>query len=389
MKILISKFTPWTLETFRYSEHPEIVAIRNIVTYFDKVQFLLIGEGGDKFKILGTDRGRIIFYNLSHAKSKLIFSLIAKFLLVVIHKPTIVISMGTTNIIPYGIACVVTRSKFIPVITGELWFELSRYPRIFREVIYFLLRAVFQKSYVVLAISKRVRSEIIVSYKIDPKKVVMYKYKVSSIFNPSTSKELKKTLGLFKEKVIFTNARISPQKGLEYLIEAFKKVIEKIPDAVLIVKAYSSDRAYERKILRKINELNLKSHIIIIKSQVPYNDLPKYYAIADVFVLPSVSEALGVVLLEAMASGVPIIATNIGGITDIITHRFNGLLVKPRDSQGLAEAILRLLVDEDLRKELIQNGLITIQRIAQSKNEFENLLRTMFSDIIHDTNNYK
>jgi sucrose-phosphate synthase len=86
-----------------------------------------------------------------------------------------------------------------------------------------------------------------------------------------------------------------------------------------------------------------------------------------------------------MASGVPIIATNIGGITDIITHGFNGLLVKPHDSQGLAEAILRLLVNEDLRKELIQNGLITIQRIVQSKNEFENLLRTMISDIIHGT----
>jgi hypothetical protein len=96
---------------------------------------------------------------------------------------------------------VVTRSKFIPVITGELWFELSRYPRVFREVIYLLLRAVFQKSYVVLAISKRVRSEIIAGYKIDPKKVVTYKYKVSSIFNPSTSKELKETLGLFRKKL--------------------------------------------------------------------------------------------------------------------------------------------------------------------------------------------
>jgi glycosyltransferase involved in cell wall biosynthesis len=385
MKIMISKFTPWTLETFKYSEHPEIVAIRNIVTHFDNAQFILIGEGGNKFGVLKTDRGRVVFYNLSLTKSKYVFSLITKFLLVVIHKPAIVVSMGASNLVPYGIACMVTRSKFIPVVTGELWYALSFYPRILREIIYLLLRALFSKSHIVLVLSKRIRLEIITEYKTNPEKVIIYRYKVSSIFNPNVSKELKKVLDISGKKVIFTNARIAPQKGLEYLIDAFKEVIEKVPDAILVIKAYSSDRKYEGKILRKITELNLKNRVMIIKRQVPYEDLPKYYAIADVFVLPSVSEALGVVLLEAMASGVPIVATNVGGITDIVIHEYNGLLVRPHDSQGLAEAILKVLINEDLRKKLIQNELVTIRKIKESENEFENLLRTIITDIMHST----
>ena len=385
MKIMISKFTPWTLETYKYSEHPEIIAIRNIVTHFDNAQFILIGEGGNKFEVLKTDRGRVVFYNLPLTKSKHIFSLITKFLLVVIHKPAMVVSMGASNLVPYGIACMVTRSKFIPVVTGELWYVLSFYPRILREIIYFLLRALFSKSHIVLALSKRIRLEIITDYKINPEKVIIYRYKISSIFNPNVSKELKKALGISGKKVIFTNARIAPQKGLEYLIDAFKEVIEKVPDAILVIKAYSSDRKYEGKILRKIAELDFKNRVMIIKRQVPYEDLPKYYAIADVFVLPSVSEALGVVLLEAMASGAPIVATNVGGITDIVIHEYNGLLVRPRDSRGLAEAILKVLINEDLRKKLMQNELVTVRKIKESENEFENLLRTIITDVMRST----
>jgi len=202
---------------------------------------------------------------------------------------------------------------------------------------------------------------------------------VSNAFNPNVSKELKKFLNP-TGKIVLTICRISPQKGLEYLIEAFKEIAEKIPDVKLVIKAYSSERKYEQKLLRIIDEYKLRNHIKIIKEMIPYSELPKYFAAADVFVLPSVSEGMGVVLLEALATGVPVVASRVGGIPDIIVHEYNGLLVKPRDPKGLAEAIIRILTDDKIKRQLIKGGLATIQ--AMKENEIENLLsKFIFKDL--------
>lgn len=101
-------------------------------------------------------------------------------------------------------------------------------------------------------------------------------------------------------------------------------------------------------------------------------------AAADVFVLPSVFEGLGVALLEAMACGVPVVASNVGGIPDIVTDGYNGLLVGAGDVKGLAESVIKILSDETLRKRLSEGALTTIQQMTE--NEFETLLnRFIFS----------
>jgi glycosyltransferase involved in cell wall biosynthesis len=89
---------------------------------------------------------------------------------------------------------------------------------------------------------------------------------------------------------------------------------------------------------------------------VPNDQLPTYYASADIFVAPSVvstegdTEGLGVVILEAAASGLPIVASDIGGITDIVQHEQTGLLVEPGDPQAIALAVNRLINDDVLRQ---------------------------------------
>lgn len=90
--------------------------------------------------------------------------------------------------------------------------------------------------------------------------------------------------------------------------------------------------------------------------------LHRYYTQADLFVLSSVSEGLGRVLLEAMARGVPVVATRVGGVPDTVQHEQNGLLVPPRDVQAMAEAMMRLITDGSLRRQVIAGGYRSAQQ---------------------------
>ena len=96
--------------------------------------------------------------------------------------------------------------------------------------------------------------------------------------------------------------------------------------------------------------------------KVSQEELPDYYAAANVFVLPSVvtrsgdTEGLGVVLLEAMAQGVPVVACDVGGIPDVVKDGETGLLVRQRDPEDLAEKIIRLLEEPGLKDELVRTG---------------------------------
>lgn len=102
--------------------------------------------------------------------------------------------------------------------------------------------------------------------------------------------------------------------------------------------------------------------------------LHAHYVQADLFVLSSVSEGLGRVLLEAMARGVPVVATRVGGIPDLVRHEENGLLVPPRDPQAMAEAMARLISDSCLRRRLIANGYQTVRQ-HMTEHCLDNLMR--------------
>ena len=91
-------------------------------------------------------------------------------------------------------------------------------------------------------------------------------------------------------------------------------------------------------------------------------ELLDFYAQADVFVMPSLVEAFGVVFLEAMASGIPVIGARAGGVPELIDHDRNGLLIEPGDAGGLTELLLRLLTDTPLQERLRKAGLETAQQ---------------------------
>lgn len=142
-----------------------------------------------------------------------------------------------------------------------------------------------------------------------------------------------------KTNRVVTVARLSPEKGLPFLIEAIKIVRHSIADAELFLVGGG---ALEAPLKAHTTELGLQDIVHFLGAK-PNLEAMTEVAQSAVFILPSLGEGLGIVLLEAQALGVPVIGTNVGGIPDVIEHEQSGLLVPPSDSKALAEAITRVL----------------------------------------------
>jgi phosphatidylinositol alpha-mannosyltransferase len=148
--------------------------------------------------------------------------------------------------------------------------------------------------------------------------------------------------------------RMEKRKGLNYLLDAFRRVKEAVPEARLIAVGPGTRlrRKYEKQVARQ----GLKD--VVFVGFASYEDLPRYYRTADVFCAPATgSESFGIVLLEAMAMGKPIVASNIEGYASVVSDGVDGVLVPPRDSRGLALSLIGLLNDETRRRRMGAEGM--------------------------------
>ena len=148
--------------------------------------------------------------------------------------------------------------------------------------------------------------------------------------------------------VIGTVANLFPRKGLEYLVEATGNLKKIFPHIFLVIVG-TGDGEYERQLSAQVENLGLTEQILF----AGFQDHPEFFISQfDVFVLPSVLEGLGIVLLEAMALGKPIVASKVGGIPEIVQHEKTGLLVKPADVEDLFNGILTLCQDPDTCRQM-------------------------------------
>ena len=172
-------------------------------------------------------------------------------------------------------------------------------------------------------------------------------------FEGISRENTRKNLGIkSNEKIILFVGTLRPVKGVKYLIKAMKTVFEKQHDARLFIVGSGKEEESLRTLAR---ELNIEKQITFV-GRVENELVPEYMAAADIFVLPSLREGMSVVILEAMASGLPIITTDTCGMSEIIRDGRNGLLVEPKKPEQLAEKILLLLQDENLRREISTNN---------------------------------
>ncbi|WP_456321333.1 glycosyltransferase family 4 protein [Palaeococcus sp. (in: euryarchaeotes)] len=174
-------------------------------------------------------------------------------------------------------------------------------------------------------------------------------------FHPKWNKErIKEEYGVEGDVVLYVS-RMSYRKGPHILLNAFSRLKEGT-----LVMVGSGDILPFLKAQAKF--LGIEERVKFM-GYVPSDELPKMFGMADIFVLPSVTaEAFGIVILEAMASGVPVISTDVGGIPEIVGGSRGGLLIPPSNEDALKEAMEKLLTDEKLREELGENGRKAVEK---------------------------
>jgi phosphatidylinositol alpha-mannosyltransferase len=154
-----------------------------------------------------------------------------------------------------------------------------------------------------------------------------------------------------KHNILYLS-RLEPRKGLKYLLHAIPRIRAQYPNTRFIIASDGPQRALFENFVQQQGWPD-----VVFTGFVSSEELPRYYASCDVFCAPSTgSESQGVVLLEAMASNKAVVASDIDGYRDVIRSGAEGLLVPPRDSAALAEAICRLLADATLRLAMGERG---------------------------------
>ncbi|WP_297513677.1 glycosyltransferase family 4 protein [Thermococcus sp.] len=192
---------------------------------------------------------------------------------------------------------------------------------------------------------------------------------------PLSKEEAKEKLGL-GEGVILYVGRLEPRKGVSTLINAMKHV-----DGTLLIAGQGS----MLPLLRERAKLLGVSKKVKFLGVVEYSRLPLYYRASDVFVLPSLSEAFGIVLLEAMASGTPVIGTKVGGIPEIIDGC--GLLVPPGNAKELANAINLVLNNQSVERRLSRLGKRRVEKVYDWNvvvRKIEALYREVLDEVVGD-----
>jgi glycosyltransferase involved in cell wall biosynthesis len=161
--------------------------------------------------------------------------------------------------------------------------------------------------------------------------------------------------------VVLCPRRMVPKNGVIYLAQATALVLGAAPQVnwrfVFLGSeaAVATNRPYVEEILATLEPARQRGHVLLL-GDVPMARMPGLNAAADLVVMPSLMEAVSLSALEAMATRKPLVATRVGGLPEIVHHEQTGLLVAPRDPQALADAILRLQGDADLRARVAEGG---------------------------------
>ncbi len=193
------------------------------------------------------------------------------------------------------------------------------------------------------------------------KKIVIQPMGVdTNIFKGLDKKLLREKYSFGEEFIILFVGRFLEGKGIKYLLEAMKIVVSNSQDVRMLL---AGSGPLEDEIIAKVKELNLESYIQFM-GWANKEKLAEFYALADLVVVPSIvtasgAEGMPTVIVEAMAAGKPVIASDVGGIKDVVVDGFNGFLVKQKRSKEIAEKIIGFMSKSSLYERLSQNAALS------------------------------
>ncbi len=160
------------------------------------------------------------------------------------------------------------------------------------------------------------------------------------------------------EKLVLCVGRLVPQKGIEYMIKAVPRIVGRYPEAKFIIVGEGWLRGHLEYVARSTGH----QWKITFTGWIPDHELIALLNSADVLVVPSIYEPFGIVALEGMAAGVPVIASDIGGLAEIVEHERTGILAYSRKPESIAWAVDRVLSDPDHSRWLVQNAREMVQK---------------------------
>ncbi len=182
-------------------------------------------------------------------------------------------------------------------------------------------------------------------------------------FNPEKydMKKVRETLGIKDhEKLVLFVHRIAERKGAHHIPRIIKKVCDEISDVKFVI---AGNGPYSSTLNKRITGAGLEPHVKLL-GRVPNRKIMELYAAADVFMMPSEEEGVPRVLLEAMAMGIPFVATDIGGVKDICTDLQKKWVVPVRDNVSFSERLIGLLVNDGFQNQLKKEGLKNIKNFS-------------------------
>jgi glycosyltransferase involved in cell wall biosynthesis len=365
--VVIIKFSPWKV-AHQSRNHPEYSAIfDSLQLYESKINFILIGTSTTPTSRVLLENGTIAFDIKATGKlSNFIYHLDLMKLLFK-YRPNLVIVLGMFNVLPVTIYSLLSwKSRYVPIFIGEFGFHARKVNQFLTTLIFGLLGTFLQLS------QKKILGAFTLSNytrrymeKLAPTlsgKIRLISYPISQGFCSAQEHIVSEPP---EEPMVLTVAGIEPRKGIDILVKAVSLLPKKFK---VIVKGSIRDNPYMSKLTVMVKNLNIEDRVTFITDIIDYDALTFYYKSATLFVFPTRDDCLGVVILEALHCGLPVIATSVGGIPDMIENGVNGILVKADNPHELANAISLLLDDDALRRKLAANARpVLISRYYQGR----------------------
>ncbi|SDH08827.1 Glycosyltransferase involved in cell wall bisynthesis [Pedobacter terrae] len=267
---------------------------------------------------------------------------------------------GLSHEIPLAIQH--TRIKSIVTIHDLIFLRYPQYYKFIDRKLYeWKSKSACKRANKIIAISQKTKEDIIDLYGINPEKIdVIYQSCDDSFKTPSPKETLSRIKATYKlpDKYILNVGTIEERKNLKLAIQALKEVNEEYKLVVI-----GKQTAYFTSVEKEIEKLGLKNRILFLKN-IPFTDLPGIYQMASVFVYPSFYEGFGIPIIEALYSGVPVVAATGSCLEE--AGGPNSLYISPNDATGLAKAINQVLGSPQLQKEMKEKGLQFVQKFNSS-----------------------
>jgi len=279
------------------------------------------------------------------------------------------------------VAFILSKIKNTPFI---LWSASTIYEASFlRKIAYPVIKLIVKHSDAFIACSSRSK-EYLISLGAHPGKISIAPnaidvdfFKAQSLKHEPQKENLKSQLKIEEKKLILYVGRLVESKGLKYLMEAYRDLKKEKNDVDLMI---IGDGPQRDELVSLCQQEQIKD--VHLLGFIPNEQLPLYYSIADVFVFPSTRDAFGMVVLEAMACGLPIVITNRAGASaDVVKHGVNGYITGDRNAGQLYEAIKGILSDSEIEKSMGEQS----QKIIEEGFTLEQAVQGFIDAINHVT----